>query len=286
MVAKAHGALISWVFPKASGIRIREMLNLHDGEAYGASYLVVIPAKLTGRLRERKQFKTKTEAEAWAEKQFKGCKKQGEDFFALTDAERREVAANMPLLREHGVSISEAVRFALKHLRAEGRGKTLRQMVDELIASKAQRFERGDLRQRSFEDFRHRAEKFAEGFDGRIAAEVSAQKAPRGLRRVSLAPMVWTIRQPPLKVPSAIAACAERMTHVGTWNVCWYPDATSRPVMIPMVFWASLVPWRSCRVQPRPTAVFEKRSPFCAGWTAETASTRQSSGCRRGQAQG
>ena len=174
MLAKAHGALKSWVFPKASGIRIREMLNLHDGEAYGASYLVVIPAKLTGRLRERKQFKTKTEAEAWAEKQFKGCKKQGEDFFALTDAERREVAANMPLLREHSVSISEAVRFALKHLRAEGRGKTLRQMVDELIASKAQRFERGDLRQRSFEDFRHRAEKFAEGFDGRIAAEVSA----------------------------------------------------------------------------------------------------------------
>ena len=76
MVAKAHGALKSWVFPKASGIRIREMLNLHDGEAYGASYLVVIPAKLTGRLRERKQFKTKAEAEAWAEKQFQGCKKQ------------------------------------------------------------------------------------------------------------------------------------------------------------------------------------------------------------------
>lgn len=174
MVAKADGALKSWEFPKASGIRIREVLNLHKGEAFGGSFLVVVPAKLTGRLRARKQFKTKLDAEAWAEKQFRGHRKQGEDFFSLTDAERREVAATMPLLRQHGVSISEAVRFAVKHLRPEGRGKTVRQMVDELIASKAQRFERGDLRERSFEDFRQRADKFAEGFDGRIASEVSA----------------------------------------------------------------------------------------------------------------
>ena len=44
------------------------------------------------------------------------------------------------------------------------------------------------------------------------AAEVSAQKPPRGLSFVRREPIIWTIRQPPLSVPSAIAACADRIT--------------------------------------------------------------------------
>src|SRR5678815_1055798 len=39
-----------------------------------------------------------------------------------------------------------------------------------------------------------------------------------------------------------MAACAARMTHIGIENSRRYPAATRRPAIIPIVFWASLVP--------------------------------------------
>lgn len=166
-------ALAAWEYPKKSGIRIREVLNLNGGDAFGASYLVTLPSKVTGKGRERKQFKNRTDAEQWADKSFRGYRIEGEGFFALTDAERREVAANIPLLRQHGISIAEAVQFAIKRMRPEGRTKTMRTVIEELVASKAQRHERGDLRARSYQDFSQRAERFATGFEERLVGDVS-----------------------------------------------------------------------------------------------------------------
>ena len=114
-------ALAAWEYPKKSGIRIREVLNLNGGDAFGASYLVTLPVKVTGKGRERKQFKNRTDAEQWADSSFRGYRMEGEGFFALTDAERRDMAANIPLLRQHGISIAEAVQFAIKRMRPEGR---------------------------------------------------------------------------------------------------------------------------------------------------------------------
>lgn len=80
----------------------------------------------------------------------------------------------MPLLREHGISIVDAIQFAIKRMRPEGRTKTMRSVIEELITSKAQRFERGDLRERSYQDFNHRGQRFASGFEGRFVGDVSA----------------------------------------------------------------------------------------------------------------
>src|SRR6478609_1823240 len=52
-----------------------------------------------------------------------------------------------------------------------------------------------------------------------IAPAVSAANPPTGCRRVIFEPIVWMMRQPPLSVPSAIAECAARITHVGIENV-------------------------------------------------------------------
>jgi integrase len=181
-MAQAHeSGLKSWEYPKKSGIRIREILNLNEGDAFGGSYLVTVPSSLTGKLRERRQFKDKADAEKWASDTFAGYRKQGHDYFILSEQERSEVGASVPLLRQHGISISEAIRFAVKHLRPEGRTKAVREIVNELIASKSQRHERGDLRERSFADFQQRAVKFADGFEGRIASEVSADEIKKWL---------------------------------------------------------------------------------------------------------
>src|SRR5262252_1558138 len=50
----------------------------------------------------------------------------------------------------------------------------------------------------------------------RVAAPaVSALKPPTGRSLVIFEPMVWTMRQPPDKVPRAIAACASNTTYSG-----------------------------------------------------------------------
>lgn len=186
MARSATTALSSWEYPKKSGIRIREFLNNNGGAAFGASYLVTVPAKLTGKLRERRQFKHREEAESWADVTLTGCRKQGEDFFSLSDDERREVAVALPMLREHGISLDEAIRFAVKHLRPEGRTKTVSDIVAELTASKKQRHLRGDLRERSYRDFRLRADRFSESFQDRVAAEVSGTEIKEWLVSLGL----------------------------------------------------------------------------------------------------
>jgi hypothetical protein len=51
-----------------------------------------------------------------------------------------------------------------------------------------------------------------------IAPPVSAQKPCMGERRVIFEPMVWTMRHPPQRVPSAIAAWQLSTTQMGTAN--------------------------------------------------------------------
>ena len=88
-----------------------------------------------------------------------------------------------------------------------------------------------------------------------MAPAVSAQKPPNGVSFVMRWPIVFTMRQPPAIVPSPIAACADKITHTGmdaadvrwkAWmgkvaNSVWLD--TSSATMMPIVFWASLVPW-------------------------------------------
>jgi integrase len=170
---KTGSALKSWVYPKGSGIRIREILNTTGKAVYGASYLVAVPARITGGLRERKQFTSSAAAEEHADKAYTGFKKQGHDFFAMNDAERRDVAAMMPLLRSSGVAMGDAVRFAVARLPRAGEGKTVADVVKELLTSKEQRYERGDLRALSVKDFRIRTNRLIEAMGERPIAEVT-----------------------------------------------------------------------------------------------------------------
>ena len=186
MARQTTPALSSWIFPKKSGIRIREVLNHSGGVAFASSYVVDLPQKITGKGRERKQFKERAEAEKWADKAFRGHRTDGEAFFALSDAERREVAASLPMLREKGITLREAFQFALKRMRPGERGKTLREVVDDLVASKKQRFERGDLRHNSYRDFDQRADKFAKGFEGRLVAEITGEEIKTWLNGLGL----------------------------------------------------------------------------------------------------
>ena len=99
--------------PKGSGIFIREKINTSGTEAYGSSFAVTVPVKVTGKARIRKQFKTLDEAKEYAQKQYDGKEVQGKAFFDATDQERREFGEVLPMLRTAGISLRDAVHFAV-----------------------------------------------------------------------------------------------------------------------------------------------------------------------------
>ena len=80
------------------------------------------------------------------------------------------------------------------------------------------------------------------------APPASAQNPPTGRNRVTREPIVWTMRQPPNIVPSAIAVWHESTIHSGsvsglssTLALRW-PAPMSSAAMMPIVFCASLAP--------------------------------------------
>src|SRR5882757_3831618 len=78
------------------------------------------------------------------------------------------------------------------------------------------------------------------------APPVSAQNPCIGVSLVIRKPMVRTMRQPPIRVPSAIAAWHDSTTQNGTENSApRWPCEYSSTAMMPMVFCASLPPWPS-----------------------------------------
>jgi integrase len=188
MNAGTTNRLKSYEFPKGSGIRVREIINFHDGENFDGSFLVTVPAKLTGTIRKRKQFKDRNQAKDWASHEFLGFRKQGEEYFNATDEEKRQIAHCLPTLREHGISITEATEFAIQRLRPKGGERSLNEVVSELTESKRVRFERGDLRERSYRDFRHRARRFTEVFDEMPVKEVTSSQIKEWLLGLELSP--------------------------------------------------------------------------------------------------
>jgi len=229
-----------WEHPKKSGIWIRafsytQSFNGKEGEY--TAYQVTLPAKLTGKARVRKQFKKKLDAERWSADQYRGAQKQGEDYFRATEAERREFTQWMPKLRESGITIAEAASFAIKRLRPEGGERSVTQAVEELVASKRLRYERGDLRERSYKDFANRASKFGSAFEDLPIKELTLDSITDWLLGLELGPR--TIKNY-LSIISEVLKYAyqkqyiaesplERLTDSDRKELIGYSDSSAQP---------------------------------------------------------
>ena len=119
-------------------IRVRKVPNRSRGEVYGHSWLVIVPAKVTGGHRLRKQFKATESREAvdFAEGEANKAKEQGQTGFYLTPEQVTDAKKAQGILEGLGLTLFEAATFAAKHLRPEGGDKTLAEVRDILLALK------------------------------------------------------------------------------------------------------------------------------------------------------
>lgn len=178
--------LKGWEYPKKSGIKIRELMNSRGKDYYGISYRVTIPAKLTGSDRIIKQFKAKEDAEDWADKQYAGYVKSGQDFSELTDKQRKEATLAVQMAEKEGFNIIEVMNFALPRMKPEGGNITVNKLVAQMLSSKESRFERGDLREHTLKDFRMRSGKFVICFEGRNVSTVTTAEIKKWLLDLDL----------------------------------------------------------------------------------------------------
>ncbi len=167
--------------PRGSGVIIREIPNKTGGKDYGTSYRVEVPAKLTGKDRERKQFKDKAAAEVWAEERFQGSAAHGASFFDLTDTERGEAVASINILRPLGLTLLDAVKFAAARMVPEGGKKTFAEVLNELLASKEERFAMGGLRPTTIRDFRIRVGVLRDDLGDRLVTELTGADVKKWL---------------------------------------------------------------------------------------------------------
>lgn len=188
MAARNKTGLESIYHPEGSGIRIRQIVNTTNGRAYDGSYQVDVPRNLTGGRRLRIQRSSLEEAKREAEKHYQGAKVMGHSFFALRNEDRAEIHDWLPKLKAAGISFAQAAEFALTHLEDANARITVGDFIEKYIEAKRQRFERGDLRPRSFSDFRIRAEKFSEAFEDKPIVWVTADEIKKWLLGLKVSP--------------------------------------------------------------------------------------------------
>lgn len=120
------------------GIKVRKVRNTQGGERYGFGWLVIVPAKVTGGLRIRKQFKAAEGGAAvnFAEGAANRAKQLGQMAFALTVAQHADAQQALAILQPLGLTLKDAARFAAKHLRPAGGDITFAALRDRIMGEK------------------------------------------------------------------------------------------------------------------------------------------------------
>ncbi len=169
MPSKRHGE----EYPAKSGILITPKSNPSGKRAWR----VDIPATRTGERRVQRQFRSKDAAYAFATERMAEIRRIGHHAFLLSPEQRQEAAIAYALLLPHPITLPDAIRLAIKHLRP-GKGRvSLAELRDKFLTAPGRR--RGRLlarRARSLETVRLRTARFVHAVGPCMADEVTTER--------------------------------------------------------------------------------------------------------------
>ena len=170
--------------PKGSGIVISRIDNQNNGVTYGESFEIRIPKKLTSTKREKYQRKTRQDAIKCAEERFLALKRHGTQFSRIPASIQQEAAIAWEMLDPHGISLIEAAKAAILHLRPAGGRVTLAAVLRELRESKQARFEAKTLSEPTNDDFRSKSLKIEAALGARSIHEINAEDIKKWLTQI------------------------------------------------------------------------------------------------------
>jgi hypothetical protein len=122
--------------------------------------------------RERHSFKTKAEADTFAELKKTERQNQGTAALALPQAIKVDASKASTLLIPHNVSLEEAAKYYLKHVIAYRNAPIISQIVAQMVGEA----EKNDRRDRTVGDLKSRLTTFAEGFPDRRLSELTVEE--------------------------------------------------------------------------------------------------------------
>lgn len=130
-----------------------------------------------------KYFKKKADAEKWAEAREKEALAHGTDS-ALTSSERSAVIESRESLTELGLTVRDALNFAVEHFRRVRRSCTMNQLAETAVASRV----RAGLSYRHTRDMEGKLRRFAETFGNRSVATITRLEIEDWLHQLNLSP--------------------------------------------------------------------------------------------------
>jgi integrase len=141
--------------------------------------MVMVDARINGK-GERRFFGTKGEADAWAQAQSITRENEGNSAF-----DGRELA-------KFDWTVTDAIRFALEHLRRQSASVPIEEAIRRLIEAK-----RAAGRSKAYlKLLASNLRKLSEHFEGRMIATITADDMERFFANLNAAPLTWnTIRQ-------------------------------------------------------------------------------------------
>ena len=134
-----------------------------------------------GKGRNRQFFKNKSEAETVLQQKLIEQANYGVAALAFTERQRAEYLECVEKLAPFNVTLRDAVRFYLPHLRATNRSCTAKQLVEEIVKAKGA----DGASKRYLSDLRSRLNQFAVSFDGKPVAEITTAEIDHWLRSLT-----------------------------------------------------------------------------------------------------
>ncbi|HEY0457474.1 MAG TPA: phage integrase SAM-like domain-containing protein, partial [Verrucomicrobiae bacterium] len=144
----------------------------------------VVDLGLVNDKRERHSFKTKGQAETFAEQKQTQRRNEGLAGLALSSDIRNDAAKAAAILSPHGISLLDAANYYTKHVLAYKNAPKLSDIVDKLIADA----EKNERRVRTVDELKSRLNSFAEDFPGRQLHDISIEEIEDWLDEEDWAP--------------------------------------------------------------------------------------------------
>ncbi len=132
----------------------------------------IVDLGLINGKRERHSFKTKGEADTFAEAKRTERLNEGTAALGLSQDARQDAAKALETLTPHGITLLQSAEYYSRHVLAYRNAPLVPEIVTRLVADA----EKNDRRDRTVEELRSRLTTFSEGFADRRLSEITVEE--------------------------------------------------------------------------------------------------------------
>ena len=150
----------------------RQWPNVYSRIQRSGQVSYVVDLGLISEKRERRSFKTKGEADSYAELKRTERKNQGATSVMLPNETRLDAIKAERILKPHGVSLAASAQYYFDHVIAYKNAPTVNEIVEKMVSDA----EKNKRRDRTVADLKNRLTKFSDDFPNTRLSEITLEE--------------------------------------------------------------------------------------------------------------